>query len=360
MSTREGPPVAVAILSRPGFDARTVDAASVCFGDPNNATQRDCTESHGRGHIDDVDRDGDLDLLLHYDLGQTGFDSDDTRGCLEGRTADGTRIYGCDAVSVKNATAEAELPNLVVGVVAQPASANAHDAVRWTVTVRNTGIGAVTLGPGDELLSLTVPDVLSDVVITSPAGYACAAAVAGVTRCRTSDPDTIGVDGTRTFTVDAVLPDAPGAVTVSARVDPAGTVTELSEQDNTGEAAALVQTPNLTLTLVPEPGAVAPGDDVRWTATVRNDGPGAARVPAGAPLVRFAVPAGLSGVAFDAPTGDCTNSATVNIAAGDSVTITLSARTPATPGTSSGSAVAVVVKEGDETDNSAAATITSS
>lgn len=69
--------VPVAILSTPGFHARTVDPASVRFGDPHDAQQRDCTEAHGRGHVHDVDGDGDADLLLHFTVGATGWDTGD-------------------------------------------------------------------------------------------------------------------------------------------------------------------------------------------------------------------------------------------------------------------------------------------
>ena len=88
----------VAILSSSSFDATTVDPATVCFGDAENPSQRDCTEAHGKGHLGDVDGDGDLDLVLHFDTTATGIDLGDTQACLTGATFDGTPIQGCDAV----------------------------------------------------------------------------------------------------------------------------------------------------------------------------------------------------------------------------------------------------------------------
>lgn len=90
--------VPVAILTTPDFVATTVNAASVCFGDAEAPAQRDCSEAHGTGHEQDVDRDRDLDLLLHYETQETGIDVGDTRACLTGATSAGIHIFGCDTV----------------------------------------------------------------------------------------------------------------------------------------------------------------------------------------------------------------------------------------------------------------------
>jgi hypothetical protein len=84
-----------------GFNAKAVDPQTICFGDAENPTQRDCTEAHGTGHRTDVDGDGDLDLLLHFETQQTGIDSADTQVCLTGQTFDGQAIAGCNTVRVK-------------------------------------------------------------------------------------------------------------------------------------------------------------------------------------------------------------------------------------------------------------------
>jgi Domain of unknown function DUF11 len=93
-----GGSVPVAILTTPDFVATTVVAASVCFGDAEAPAQRDCSESHGTGHPQDVDKDRDVDLLLHYETQQTGIDVGDKRACLMGLTAAGIHVFGCDTV----------------------------------------------------------------------------------------------------------------------------------------------------------------------------------------------------------------------------------------------------------------------
>jgi len=90
--------VAVAILTTRGFDAAAVDPRSVCFGDAEDGLQRDCTEAHGRGHLEDVDRDNDLDLVLHYEALETGIDPGDAKACLTGETMGGDVFAGCDSV----------------------------------------------------------------------------------------------------------------------------------------------------------------------------------------------------------------------------------------------------------------------
>lgn len=93
--------IPVAILSSSSFDATTVDPSTVCFGDAEDPSQRDCTEAHSKGHIEDVDGDGDLDLMLHFDTSETGIDLGDTQACLTGTTLTGVPIEGCDVVQPK-------------------------------------------------------------------------------------------------------------------------------------------------------------------------------------------------------------------------------------------------------------------
>lgn len=85
--------VSVSILTTDTFDATTVDPLSVQFG-PNGAT-----ETHGKGHIEDVDEDGDLDLVLHFNTQETGIACGDTEAHLTGETFDGQAIEGFDSIN---------------------------------------------------------------------------------------------------------------------------------------------------------------------------------------------------------------------------------------------------------------------
>ena len=83
----------VAILTTETFDATTVDPLTVEFG-PDGAT-----EAHGKGHIEDVDGDSDLDLVLHFKVQDTGIACGDTSASLTGETPGGEPIEGSDSIN---------------------------------------------------------------------------------------------------------------------------------------------------------------------------------------------------------------------------------------------------------------------
>ncbi|MGH8443384.1 MAG: hypothetical protein ACRETF_10845 [Nevskiaceae bacterium] len=74
--------IPVAVLGSAQLDAAALDPGQACFGDAEDAAQRDCTEAHGRGHVEDVNADGYADLLLHFETRQTGIDAGDAQACL--------------------------------------------------------------------------------------------------------------------------------------------------------------------------------------------------------------------------------------------------------------------------------------
>jgi hypothetical protein len=84
--------IPVAILTTSMFDATMVDPLSVKFG-PKGAT-----EAHGRGHIEDADGDGDLDLVLHFRTQETGITCGATSASLTGETLNGQPITGSDSI----------------------------------------------------------------------------------------------------------------------------------------------------------------------------------------------------------------------------------------------------------------------
>jgi hypothetical protein len=71
-----------------------VDVSSVRFG-PSGAT-----EVHGRGHLEDVDGDGDLDMMLHFDPATVGLTGTTTRLHLLADLLDRRQIEGSDIVRI--------------------------------------------------------------------------------------------------------------------------------------------------------------------------------------------------------------------------------------------------------------------
>jgi len=101
INVAKGGVIPVAILTTSSFNATTIISSSVCFGGDGNASERDCTEAHGAGHLQDVDKDKDIDMMLHYEARETGIDPGDTKACLTGLTTGGVNVYGCDAIVSK-------------------------------------------------------------------------------------------------------------------------------------------------------------------------------------------------------------------------------------------------------------------
>jgi hypothetical protein len=86
--------IQIAILTTDDFDATLVDPLTVEFG-PNGAM-----EAHGKGHAEDVDGDGALDLLFHFKTQEAGINCDDNNAFLTGETFDGQNIEGSVSISV--------------------------------------------------------------------------------------------------------------------------------------------------------------------------------------------------------------------------------------------------------------------
>jgi hypothetical protein len=85
--------IAVAILATDTFDATTVDVSTVLFG--ATATEAAPVQSS----LEDVDGDGDLDMILHFNTQHTGIQCGDTSAFLTGETFSGQMIEGSDSVN---------------------------------------------------------------------------------------------------------------------------------------------------------------------------------------------------------------------------------------------------------------------
>lgn len=85
--------IPVAILTTDTFDATTVDPATVRFG----ATGTEAAPVHSA--LEDVDGDGDTDLILHFSTQDTGIACGDISAFLTGETVSGQTIEGSDSIN---------------------------------------------------------------------------------------------------------------------------------------------------------------------------------------------------------------------------------------------------------------------
>ena len=82
----------LAILSGPTFDAPTiVDVNTIEFAGSN---------SFAIGRSQDVNRDGLLDMVLHFRTKDLNLTLEDTEACLTGATLEGQKFIGCDDVRI--------------------------------------------------------------------------------------------------------------------------------------------------------------------------------------------------------------------------------------------------------------------
>jgi DNA-binding beta-propeller fold protein YncE len=89
--------ITVAILTTEDFDATTVDHTTVLF-EGASETHVDKKAGVARRHEEDVDGDGDVDLVFHFRNGDTAIDCGATEATLTGETFEGRAITGTDAV----------------------------------------------------------------------------------------------------------------------------------------------------------------------------------------------------------------------------------------------------------------------
>ncbi len=92
-----GGTVPVAVISTPAFDARTVDPLSITLA---SAPVRLRGQGRAMASLEDVNRDGLLDMVVHVDTEALALTETDTEAVLEGKVSNGPNIRGVDTVRV--------------------------------------------------------------------------------------------------------------------------------------------------------------------------------------------------------------------------------------------------------------------
>ena len=73
-----------------------VNTTSLTFGRTGDESSLAFCNSNG----EDVNRDGLLDLVCHFDTQAAAFRPGDTQGILKGQTVEGTAVMGTDSVLI--------------------------------------------------------------------------------------------------------------------------------------------------------------------------------------------------------------------------------------------------------------------
>jgi hypothetical protein len=84
--------ITVVIIGTSDFDVTQVDTRSVEF--------EGAFEMNMQGHFEDIDDDGDIDLVFRFRMGDTVLRCEDTEGKLTGLLVDGTPFEGTDAMKM--------------------------------------------------------------------------------------------------------------------------------------------------------------------------------------------------------------------------------------------------------------------
>jgi len=93
--------IPVAILGSATFDVTSVNVSSLEFGPGKAKPFHNLTEpiEHAK-HLQDVNKDGFIDLVSHYTIRETGITSTADTATLSGNLDNGTLIYGIDSVRI--------------------------------------------------------------------------------------------------------------------------------------------------------------------------------------------------------------------------------------------------------------------
>jgi len=106
--------IPVAILTTDEFDATSIDHTTARFGRyGSEAAETHVNKKSGevKRHEEDVDHDGDMDLVFHFVYGETNLGCDDEFAALTGSTYDGMFFTGADHIQSASNNKSVQTPD---------------------------------------------------------------------------------------------------------------------------------------------------------------------------------------------------------------------------------------------------------
>lgn len=94
--------VRVKLFGEPNFDVAEIDVTALAFGPDGAGLAHDLGDPvELADHTEDLDGDGELDLVLHFPIPETGIAKGDTEACLTGALYNRLPFEGCDEIGTQ-------------------------------------------------------------------------------------------------------------------------------------------------------------------------------------------------------------------------------------------------------------------
>jgi uncharacterized repeat protein (TIGR01451 family) len=228
------------------------------------------------------------------------------------------------------------LADLVVSKTDAPDPVSAGSTITYTITLTNSG------GAAAASVSLTdvVPSNTTFASFTAPGGWTPSTPSVGGTGTVSATNPSLAAGGTATFTlVVTVGAGVAGGTVITNTASATTSSTETSTGNNSATANTTVATvapptaADVSITKTSSASAVAPGGQITYTITPRNNGPATATGVS----VSDSIPAGTTFVSAVSSQGSCVGTTTVictvgSLAPSGTATITLIVTAPSTTG----------------------------
>jgi len=129
--------VLVAILSTDSFNVADINESTLTLAGSVASKE---VESFNNGYLEDIDNDGDLDLIVQFPIAELNLTEADTSATVEGETLNGTQFIGTDSINI---VPPPIIPEFTVGnfnLVGRKRVSRTDYEYTYTIDITNTGL----------------------------------------------------------------------------------------------------------------------------------------------------------------------------------------------------------------------------